>query len=427
MRAAGHVESCQFSSGKHQDNREENVAMKGQTYIERISPSTENVQVASGLLCGKAYNHWDALPGQVRNIFECAGKQSVFLSRAWFENLSQTALSPEQEVRFFSVEDSSGKNAPLLLLPTHTKRNTLFRPRTLSSLTNFYTPLFAPLISSDCESQSVFQVLAMTIAADCPRWDIVNLRWLDKDSVNFGRLRQAFKAAGFVVQTYFCAGNWYEPIHERNYEDYMQGLRSAVRNIARSKVKKIERSGRARIELISGGEALSSAIGDYEQIYGSSWKTDEPYPRFMPGLLRAFAAAGWLRLAIAYVDEEPAAAQVWFVANRIASIYKMAYNPKFKDLSVGSYLTMYMIRHSIDLENVTEIDYLTGDDNYKRDWMSHRRERWGILAMNPNTPRGLAAIARHVGGRAVKRVVQRILRDLRRPETHCVSPTMVSA
>jgi hypothetical protein len=384
--------------------------MKAQAYTELISPPQEG----NAQLCGKAYDHWDMLPGQIQMIFECAGTQSVFLSREWFENLSQTALNPGQEVRFFFVEDSP-KGGPLLLLPMYTGHANLFQPRTLSSLTNFYTPFFAPLFSSDCESQTALRVLAMTIAKDSPRWDMVNLRCLDKDSANFGGLQQAFKTAGFVVQTYFSSGNWYEPIHERNYEEYMRGLRSSVRNIARSKAKKIERTGRARIQLVTGGEALSSAIRDYEQIYSSSWKTAEPYPGFMPGLLRAFAAAGWLRLAIAYVDGEPAAAQVWFIANHMASIYKMAYNPKFRDLSVGSYLTMYMMRHSIDVEKVMEIDYLTGDDDYKRDWMSHRRERWGILAMNPDTPKGLAAIVRHVGGRAAKRAVQRILKDLRRP------------
>jgi len=272
--------------------------------------------------------------------------------------------------------------------------------------------LFAPLISPGCECSGLLQALAERVANESPRWDIVNLRWLDKGSEMFEELVSVFKRAGFVVQTYFCAGNWYEPIAGRDYGAYLGGLRSSVRNIARSKAKKIERSGRARIDIVTGGDALEPAIRAYQKIYSSSWKTPEPYLEFLPGLLRSFAEAGWLRLGIAYVDEEPAAAQVWFQANGVASIYKIAYDQKFKDLSVGSYLTMHMMRHVIDVEKVTEIDYLTGDDRYKKDWMSQRRERWGILAMNPRTPKGLAAIARHVGGRAAKRAVKRVVSQL---------------
>jgi CelD/BcsL family acetyltransferase involved in cellulose biosynthesis len=123
---------------------------------------------------------------------------------------------------------------------------------------------------------------------------------------------------------------------------------------------------------------------------------------------------GWLRLGVAYIDNEPAAAQLWIVNHGTASIYKIAYDQKFKELSVGSYLTMHLMEHAIDVDKVREIDYLSGDDRYKRDWMSNRREHWGILAMNPCTLPGILAIIRHVGGRAAKMAAQRILSRISR-------------
>jgi hypothetical protein len=34
--------------------------------------------------------------------------------------------------------------------------------------------------------------------------------------------------------------------------------------------------------------------------------------------------------------------------------------------------------------------------------MSHRAERWGLIAFNPRTAHGLTAAARHFGGRALR-------------------------
>src|SRR5260370_38134266 len=127
---------------------------------------------------------------------------------------------------------------------------------------------------------------------------------------------------------------------------------------------------------------------------------------------------GWLRLGVAYTGARPAAAQVWSVNNGTASIYKIAYDQKFKELSVGSYLTMHLMERAIDVDKVREIDYLSGDDRYKSDWMSHRREHWGILAMNPRTLLAALAVIRHVGGRAAKKTARRFLNSSSKKSAH---------
>src|SRR5262249_30489346 len=126
-----------------------------------------------------------------------------------------------------------------------------------------------------------------------------------------------------------------------------------------------------------------------------------------PGLIRLCAERGILRLGLLYVDGEPAASQLWIVHNGRALIYKLAYDERFADLSVGTILTAFLMEHALDVAKVEEIDYLTGDDGYKKEWMSDRRERWGILAMNPRTLRGAAAIVRHAGGRLARRMIAR--------------------
>jgi CelD/BcsL family acetyltransferase involved in cellulose biosynthesis len=65
------------------------------------------------------------------------------------------------------------------------------------------------------------------------------------------------------------------------------------------------------------------------------------------------------------------------------------------------------MQHVMDVDGVREVDYLTGDDNYKKDWMSHRRERVGLIAFDTSRPRGVLAWARHHAGKLYRRCVTR--------------------
>ena len=110
-------------------------------------------------------------------------------------------------------------------------------------------------------------------------------------------------------------------------------------------------------------------------------------------------AAGTLRLGVARKDGRPLAVQLWLIENKEATIHKLAYREDAKDLSPGTLLGEAMFRRAIDQERVRVIDYGTGDDAYKRDWMEERRPLWRLQAFNPATLKGLAGAARALAGR----------------------------
>src|SRR5690606_22629144 len=130
---------------------------------------------------------------------------------------------------------------------------------------------------------------------------------------------------------------------------------------------------------------------------------EEPYPDFIPALLRLSASRGWLRLGIASYDNAPVASQVWLVCNGTAYIFKLAYDEHYKQLSPGTVLTAHMMRHVIEGDRIARIDYLSGDDRYKADWMSERGEQHGIAAYNPRSSRGLLMLLGHTFKRMVKK------------------------
>ncbi|HJV76306.1 MAG TPA: GNAT family N-acetyltransferase [Noviherbaspirillum sp.] len=373
--------------------------------------SAHGVERSHSIAEVRIYNGFEELPAHCGAVFETASTTSgIFLSLPWFRNLAATAFGSDEHMRIYSVESGTGESRQLLLLPMCHKKMSKkrFASRRLVAAGNYYTSLFSPIAFGPSDDlQKHMDILAKAIAADTPHWDSVDLHPLETGTAFFNSLQQAFRTAGMAVQTYFCFGNWYLEVNGRSYQDYFNSLPSRLKNTLKRKTRQLSETGRLRLEIISEIEDIDRAIVSYEKVYTASWKKPEDYPAFIPGLLRMGAEQGWLRLGIAYIDGEPAAAQIWFVNNHIASIFKLAYDERFSSYSVGSILTARLMQHVIDVDWVKEVDYLTGDDDYKRDWMSHRRERWGIVAFNLRTLNGTLAAIRHLGGAILKRLAAR--------------------
>lgn len=356
------------------------------------------------------YGSFEELPKPYEEIFSDASTVSgIFLSLPWFRHLAATALGKNNCFRIYGVESDSELGKPCLALPMcyPASANSLFMPRRLMSAANYYTALFSP-VTGDAGNgfQKNLDMLAKAIAAERPRWDMIDIHPMQLDTPLFNGTLSAFHHAGMLAQSYFCFGNWYLDVNNRSYAAYFERLPSKLKNTLKRKSRQLEDANRLRIEIISSEAGLAKGLCAYEEIYSSSWKKPESHPAFVPGLIRICAEQGWLRLGVAYVDQQPAAAQLWIVSNGVASIYKLAYAEQFSRLSIGSILTARLMQHVIDIDRVRQVDYLSGDDPYKRDWMSHRRERRGIIAFNPRTAHGMIAALKHVGGRAWRNIVR---------------------
>ena len=349
----------------------------------------------------------DDLPEYFTQLFEQSAATSVFLSLPWFRNFIDNALDPRDRVNIYAA-DSNGKEtgpAAILLMCEQNPSSRPWATRKLSGLSNYYSSLYGVVAGQQAEEMELgLRQIAAHLADARPQWDTIDLHPLDVNAPSFAALLASLRNAGMLAQPYFCFGNWYLQVGGRSYSDYFASLPSVLKNTLARKQKQLDRGRKTRFEIVTEGDAVEQAIRSYQQIYDASWKVPEPYPQFIPGLIRACAAAGWLRLGVLYIDEQPAAAQIWIV-NGTALIYKLAYDEKFAKVSPGSLLTAHMMQHVIDVDKVQEIDYLTGDEAYKKDWMSHRRERWGIAAFNKRTLNGLLAAGRHLLGRKARHLL----------------------
>ena len=249
--------------------------------------------------------------------------------------------------------------------------------------------------------------------ANEPGCESLKLEPLAPEEPILGHLIAALQAAGLVIHPFFSFYNWYLVVAGRSADEILEGLPPRLVNTIHRKSRSLDASARARVSLFTRPEDVETAIADCERVYRMGWQSEGRYQGFLPGLMRACASQGWLRVGVLYVDEVPAAAQCWIVVGSYALIFSLAYDAQYAKLSPGTILMTHMLRHVVDEDRVEVVDFLQGNDAYKQDWMSHRRERWGLLAMNPRKARGLLGIVRHKGSRAAKRLVWFPLRALR--------------
>ena len=200
------------------------------------------------------------------------------------------------------------------------------------------------------------------------------------------RLAEAFRKAGWSVRSEPCDHNHVLEIDGRNFAEYWAERPGQMRTTLKRKGKKVE------VEILKRFDAM--AWDAYEAIYNESWKPEEGAPDLLRRFAEAEGAAGRIRLGLARAEGVPVAAQFWTVENGIAYIHKLAHRESAKPLSAGATLTAALFEHVIDRDKVALIDFGTGNDPYKADWMELDRPRYRIDCLDPAQPRAWPALAK---------------------------------
>lgn len=322
----------------------------------------------------------------------------IFQTQAWFDNLRAHGFETPPQVHSVALPADGADGAA----PAHLHLMPWEEAGVLGSLSNYYSCLYGPVASGaalEAMTHPRWREVARAIRS-LPGSSVLRLQPLDAQADWLARLEPALRASGYFTDRYFCFGNWYQPAVAGGFDAYWAARPSALRHSVERGRRRLDKSGPWRTEIVTNEVAgVEVALAAYQRVYAQSWKAPEPRPDFMPGLIRTAARQGWLRLGVIWLGDEPLAAQVWLVHGGKANIYKLAYARGHEKLSAGSVLTAALMHHALDVDGVQEVDYLSGDDPYKADWMAARRERVGLVAFDLRRWRGLLGAARHAAGR----------------------------
>ncbi|HEY8855959.1 MAG TPA: hypothetical protein VIM43_01230, partial [Rugosibacter sp.] len=200
---------------------------------------------------------------------------AFFQTTDWFELLAQHGLPAGTHLRWLMVTNDG---LPVLGLPL------IQEPGRFTSLSNFYTPLYAPVMLHDALNAADWPVNSLPARAlgaithflrhshfFTARPAIIQLQPLDTSNAFYPAMRTALTTAGYAVDNYFCFGNWTLPCRGLSFADYFSPRPSALQNTVHRARKKLERAGIWKIDIHSQpGDSLDAAINAFETIYQRS-------------------------------------------------------------------------------------------------------------------------------------------------------------
>ncbi|SEH12048.1 Acetyltransferase (GNAT) domain-containing protein [Sphingopyxis sp. YR583] len=306
---------------------------------------------------GEHHANDERLPATAR----ADGFASPFDRAAWFDLLAAHGFAGLGRI---DARGSVGATRAWLPLRVET-------PGNFVGLTNWYSFSIRPLFEGDADRDAALRALATDLRQRAARLTLYPV-------INPDALTAALGAAGWWVRKTAAGDRHWLDLGEMDHDAWWASRPGALRNTVQRKAKK----GIVDIQLLTAFDPGSWAA--YEQIYAASWKPEEGDP----ALLRAFAEIeserGTFRMGIARIDGVPVAAQFWTVEDGTAFIHKLAHVEDSLKASPGTLLSAALFQHVIEVDGVKRVDFGTGNDGYKRDWMNRHDPLWRIEAFNPS-------------------------------------------
>lgn len=294
---------------------------------------------------------------------------SPFDRAEWYALLAETGLTP-------LIAIASDDNACAALALTEHKGR-------IAPLRNWYSFTWRQLAPDGSQGDRLLVEIARQLRT---RGHRVTLEPVPGEDGSATRLAEAFRSAGWRVEVTRCDSNHVLYVEGRSFADYWATRPGPLRTTLKRKAKKVE------VRILDHFD--TDAWDHYERIYAASWKPEEDQPAMLRAFAQAEGDAGRLRLGLALLDGEPIAAQCWTVENGTAYIHKLAHLEEHRQLSAGTTLTAALFERVIDRDKVDLVDFGTGTQGYKADWMNDTRQRYRIDCLDLKQPRAWLDLAR---------------------------------
>lgn len=327
---------------------------------------------------GEYHDNFLTAQAAARGALDRERQPCLFDRLEWLDQLHRMALRDKAPLLLRAHEGEAEAWLPLMQVGSGQ----------YGALANWYNFTWRPIFGGPYDEVQKLSFLRQLAVTARERTRRLTLAPVPDEDGSASAITAAFEASGWVVERTECDENHYVKLNGRSFDEYWQGRPGQLKNTVKRKGKKGVVSTRIEPVFSEGSWA------DYERVYARSWKPHEGSPAFLKQLAKQESAAGALRLGLAYIDGQPVAAQFWTVENGTALIHKLAHDEQHLEFSPGTLLSAALFQHVIDIDRVSEIDFGTGSDTYKRDWMEQVRPRYRLDLFWPNHIANWPLIAR---------------------------------
>jgi CelD/BcsL family acetyltransferase involved in cellulose biosynthesis len=327
-----------------------------------------------------------ALGPEWNRFVESVGVEHPFLSHEWVRTWWD-AFGRNRRLHVVLVRDG-GVLVGLAPLMVSMDRMYGFSMRRIEFLANDHVPRFDLVVAGGRED--VYRVIWDHIAGLGAGWDVVQLAELDAQSSTLHELTRLVSADGCRVGLWPSQVSLYVPVVGR-WEDYLRTLRPKHRANLRNRLRRLERIGPVRLEVVTGGAQLTSALDDGLRLEAATWKrsagtaivcrgdTEDFYRR----LAERASRKDWLRLHFLGVGGRRVAFAYCLERQGRLYVLKLGYDPEYAAYSPQNVLCFLVLRE-LFRSGALEYDFLGASDEWKRRWARHRRSHAWLFVFRPH-------------------------------------------
>ncbi len=307
------------------------------------------------------------------------GQKSLFDRLDWLDALHRMPLRDKEPLLLRAQDDAHDLWLPLMQAGSGQ----------LAALANWYNFTWRPIFSGDNDEVTKLALLREIARRARAHARRITVFPVPDEDLSASLMATAFEQSGWFVAMDECDENHFLTVGGRSFDQYWETRPGQLRNTVKRKAKK------GIVSTKIAREFSEEDWRNYERIYARSWKPHEGSPEFLKQLAKQEADASALRLGLAYIDGQAVAAQLWTVENGVALIHKLAHDERYLSASPGTLLSAALFQHVIDVDHVDEIDFGTGNDPYKREWMDGVRPRYRLDLLWPNHVANWPLIAKY--------------------------------
>lgn len=380
-------------------------------HVAVVSPTSYSVH---------CYNSISELPNIYNTFFDSAA-HSFFLTRSWYEILENTTRMEEDRFFYFTVESNAEPLAFMALRSPAGQLGSSLQGQdtgadSIASLTNWYSGFYDLLLSPALVDPGVVvRKLINGVRGKLGKGAVIEFNYLDQRAETTALLSRALSSVGLITLPYYHELIRYEVVKNTDFDSYLEQRSAGIRREYARKGRRLAKHFKLKQVVYSDDSQLGRVLDDYQHIYARSWKRPERFPQFIPELFRHGLAKQRLRVAILYLDDQPVATEVYILFNGQATSYKGGYDPAYKKYSPASVLRIFTIKHLMEVDGVSEIDFGYGDQPYKKNWLSQGRWLMGVLAFNPHSLTGWKLLLAHIRRRFMVKLRQLARRMIKHP------------